>query len=153
VIDTTGWQGFVGMAILGGTSYPLYSIAGAYTNDWVPADTLAAVASQLVLLYGAGALSGPFLTSLVMGWLGDDGYLWSLLAIHAALGVFFAIRIAVSREPFRDKPWNEVALAARVFYLPATAVGMGRRIRANRLTRVRLPGMDPIDDEPPTREP
>ena len=48
------------------------------------------------------------------------------------------------RTPLTAKPWNEVAMAGRVFYLPATAVGMGRRIRANRLARVQLPGMPPM---------
>ncbi|MEZ5295806.1 MAG: MFS transporter [Ilumatobacteraceae bacterium] len=29
--------GLAAMVLIGGTTYPLYSIAGAYTNDWVPA--------------------------------------------------------------------------------------------------------------------
>ena len=36
------------------------------------------------------------------------------------------------REPLRAKPWNEVALAGRVFYVPVTVVGMGRRLLARR---------------------
>ena len=42
---------FVLFALLGGLSYPLYSIAGAYTNDWVEPEHLNAAASQLVTLY------------------------------------------------------------------------------------------------------
>ena len=30
-----GWRGLAAMALLGGLSFPLYSIAVAYTNDWV----------------------------------------------------------------------------------------------------------------------
>lgn len=149
VLEPTSWMSFGAMGVLGGTTYPLYAIAGAYTNDWVPADTLAAVASQLILLYGAGALTGPFLTSMLMSALGTDGYLWSIAAIHAVIALFLVLRILQWRTPLRAKPWNEVALAGRVFYLPATAVGMGRRLRANRLARVRLPGMPPMEHDEP----
>ena len=61
------WLGYLAMALIGGTTYPLYSIAGAYTNDWVPAEQLTAAASQLVVLFGAGAFTGPFVASIVMG--------------------------------------------------------------------------------------
>jgi MFS family permease len=149
LLDPTHWMSFGAMALLGGSSYPLYAIAGAYTNDWVPADTLAAVASQLIVLYGAGALTGPFLTSMMMGALGSDGYLWALAAIHAVLALFLVLRMLQWRSPLTAKPWNEVALAGRVFYLPVTAVGMGRRIRANRNLRVPFPGAPPLDDDAP----
>jgi MFS family permease len=149
LLEPTSWASFGAMAVLGGTTYPLYAIAGAYTNDWVPADTLAAVASQLIVLYGAGALTGPFLTSMLMSALGTDGYLWSIAAIHAVLALFLVLRMLQWRAPLRAKPWNEVALAGRVFYLPATAVGMGRRLRANRLARVQLPGMPPLEHDDP----
>lgn len=149
LLEPTGWASFVAMAVLGGTTYPLYAIAGAYTNDWVPADTLAAVASQLIVLYGAGALTGPFLTSMLMSAIGTDGYLWALACVHGAIAAFFVVRMVQWRAPLRAKPWNEVALAGRVFYLPATAVGMGRRLRANRLARVRLPGMPPLEHDEP----
>lgn len=148
-IEPTGWTAFLAMAVLGGTTYPLYAIAGAYTNDWVPVDTLAAVASQLIVLYGAGALTGPFLTSMLMGAVGTDGYLWALAGVHAVIAVFLVVRMVQWRAPLRAKPWNEVALAGRVFYLPATAVGMGRRLRANRLARVQLPGMPPLEHDDP----
>ena len=30
------WQGLLCVVVIGGTTYPLYSIAGAYANDWLP---------------------------------------------------------------------------------------------------------------------
>jgi hypothetical protein len=86
---------------------------------------------------------------MLMSALGTDGYLWSIAAIHAVIALFLVLRILQWRTPLRAKPWNEVALAGRVFYLPATAVGMGRRLRANRLARVRLPGMPPMEHDEP----
>ena len=138
------------MIAIGGTTFPLYSIAGAYTNDWVPTEKLTAAASQLMILYGAGAFVGPFVASVVMGIMGNDGYAWSTLCVHAAIGLFLTYRILRFRAPIRAKPWNEVALAGRIFYLPVTAVGMGRRIRSSRNRRVPLPGAD--HDEPAAAE-
>ena len=132
------------MVLIGGTTFPLYSIAGAYTNDWVPAEKLTAAASQLVVLFGAGAFVGPFLASIVMRSVGNSGFAWTVVGVHLAIGTFLVVRILQWRSPIRAKPWNEISLAGRAFYLPATAVGMGRRIRATRNRRVPLPGSDDV---------
>lgn len=136
------------MVLIGGTTYPLYSIAGAYTNDWVPTEQLTAAASQLVVLFGAGAFIGPFLASLLMSLLGNSGFAWTVVGVHVAISAYLCYRIVRFRAPIRAKPWNEVALAGRVFYLPATAVGMGRRIRDTRNRRLPVIGSDePIDED------
>lgn len=133
------WLGFAAMAGIGGATYPLYSIAGAYTNDWVPAEQLTAAASQLVVLYGAGAFAGPFLTSIVIGTAGVDGYVWATIATHVLIVLYLTARVVQWRPSVRAKPWNAVALETRAFQLPATAVGMGRRLRVAR----RRPFHDP----------
>lgn len=136
------------MVLIGGTTYPLYSIAGAYTNDWVPTEKLTAAASQLVVLFGAGAFVGPFLASVVMAAVGNSGFAWTVVGVHLLIGSFLLIRLFQWRSPIRAKPWNEVAIAGRVFYLPATAVGMGRRIRQTRNRRVPVPGSDAPTNDP-----
>ena len=73
----------VAMVLIGGTTFPLYSIAGAYTNDWVPTEKLTAAASQLVVLFGAGAFVGPFVASIVMDLVGTDGFVWTTSASTA----------------------------------------------------------------------
>ena len=144
VTDVGSWASMAAMIAIGGTTFPLYSIAGAYTNDWVPGDKLTAAASQLVVLFGAGAFTGPFIGSVVMSLTGNSGFAWTIVGVHAAIGCFLTVRILQWRAPIRAKPWNEVALAGRVFYLPATAVGMGRRIRQTRDRRVPLAGPDAV---------
>ncbi len=121
--------GLASMALVGSMTYPLYSIAGAYTNDGVPPEQLTAAASQLVLLYGAGAFVGPILGSFVMTAVGDDGYAWMIIATHVSIALFLLVRIAQYPSAVRAKPSNAVQLAGRVLYLPATAVAMGRRLR------------------------
>lgn len=129
------WPGLACMALIGGMTFPLYSIAGAYTNDWVPTPKLTAAASQLVLLFGAGAFVGPIIGSTVMDVVGADGFAWMTIATHAAIAVFLLARIVQYPASIRAKPWNAVPIAGRVFYLPATAVAMGRRLRPVRRRR------------------
>ncbi len=140
IVGPDGFTGLAAMAVIGGTTYPLYSIAGAYTSDWIPSEQLTAAASQLVVLYGAGAFVGPFLASIVMSIRGADGFVYATIGIHLAIGMYLSVRLVQNRSPIRAKPWNEVALAGRVFYIPATVVGMGRRVRQTRNGRVPAPG-------------
>ena len=127
--------GLTCMAVIGGLTYPLYSISGAYTNDWVPTERLTAAAGQLVLLFGAGAFLGPIIGAAVMGRGGANGFVWMTIGTHAAVALYLIVRIAQHPPSQRAKPWNAVPVAGRVLYLPATAVAMGRRLRPQRRRR------------------
>lgn len=129
------WPGLACMAVIGGLTYPLYSIAGAYTNDWVPTQRLTAAAGQLVLLFGAGAFVGPIAGAIVMGRVGADGFVWVTIVSHLAIAAYLTVRRLQHPASERAKPWNAVPLAGRVLYLPATAVAMGRRLRPQRRKR------------------
>jgi MFS family permease len=125
----THWMVLVWFALLGGLSYPLYSIAGAYTNDWIEPEHLNAAASQLVTLYGIGAVLGPVVAAGLMIGLGPGGFFWSLIILHGMIAAFLAYRIKAWRSPLTKRPWDEVSLPARAFYVPATIVAAGRRRR------------------------
>jgi MFS family permease len=124
-----GWKGSALMVILGALSYPLYALAAAYTNDWSPPDKLMAVASQLVMVYGAGALLGPLIVSTTMRLMGDQGYFWSVATMHGVLAAFMLYRLFAWRRPLIYGPWSEVNFHARAFYLPATMITWSRRLR------------------------
>jgi MFS family permease len=130
-----GWPGLACMFVIGGMTFPLYSIAGAYTNDWVPAAKLTAASSQLVMMVGAGAFLGPLIGSFVMDGVGDDGFPLMTVGTHAAIALFLFARVVQYPSSVRAKPWNIVPVAGRVLYLPATAVAMGRRLRPMRRRR------------------
>ena len=118
---------FVLFCVLGGFSYPLYSIAGAYTNDWIEPEHLNAAASQLVTLYGVGAVAGPFVAAGSMIAFGPRGFYWALVGLHLAVAVFFLYRMLAWRSPLAKRPWSEVSVPARAFFVPATIIAMGRR--------------------------
>lgn len=120
------------IAILGGCSYPLYSIAAAYTNDWIEPEHVNAAASQLVTLYGLGAVVGPFVAAGMMIAVGPKGFFWAAIGLHALLASFFVYRMKAWRAPLAKRPWSEVSLPARAFFVPATVVAMGRRYRRKR---------------------
>jgi MFS family permease len=130
-----GWKGSALMVILGALSYPLYALAAAYTNDWSPPDKLMAVASQLVMVYGAGALLGPLIVSTTMRLMGDEGYFWSVATMHGLLAAFMLYRLFAWRRPLIYGPWSEVNFHARAFYLPATMITWSRRLR-KKTTRI-----------------
>ena len=123
-----GWQGPAAMALLGGLSFPLYSIAAAYTNDWVEPEHVSGAASQLVLVYGAGALLGPPLTSLLLGTVGTDGFPWAMVGLHGLVAVFLVYRMFAWRAPLTTLTWDEASYSTRAFFIPANVVWMGRRL-------------------------
>jgi MFS family permease len=117
------------MGLVGGLSYPLYSIAGSYTNDWIEPEHVNAAASQLVTLYGIGAMFGPFAAAGMMIVIGPSGYYWSVIALHGLVALFLIYRMMVWRAPLAKRAWSEVSIPARAFFIPATIVAMSRRRR------------------------
>ncbi|MFZ4721481.1 MAG: MFS transporter [Ilumatobacteraceae bacterium] len=113
--------------LVGGFSYPLYSVVGAYTNDWIEPEHLTGAASQLVKMYGLGAIAGPILAGAMMGLIGPTGFPWALVGMHLVIALFFFYRMLAWRAPLAKRPWSEVSLPARAFYVPATVIAIGRR--------------------------
>jgi MFS family permease len=111
--------------VIGGLSFPMYAIGGAYTNDWVSPEHTSAAASQLVTLYGLGAMVGPLLAAPFLDMLGSDGYAWSIIVFHAAVLVFLIYRIRAWHAPLTTKAWQDVSFHGRAFFVPATIVSMG----------------------------
>jgi MFS family permease len=131
-LEVTSWWMVAVIAAVGGFNYPLYSIVGAYTNDWVEPEHLGAAASMIVTLYGVGAMAGPLVAAGFMEVLGDDGYPWSLVVLNALIALFFAYRIRAWHAPLMTRPLAEAGVPARAFFVPATIVVMGARRRRSR---------------------
>ena len=89
-------------------------------------------ASQLVTLYGLGAVIGPFAAAGMMILVGAKGFFWAAIILHGLIAAFFLYRIFAFRETLAKRPWSEVSLPARAFFVPATVVAMGRRYRTKR---------------------
>jgi len=90
-------KGWLTVAIffgIGGVSYPLYSLAIAYSNDWIPNERRAGAAMVLVTINGLGATIGPIIGSVTMRD-SPAGFYWTLAVIYGSLAVYLAMRIVV----------------------------------------------------------
>ena len=110
---------------IGGFSFPLYAVGGAYTNDWVSQEQMGAAASQLVTLYGLGAMIGPLVAAPFLDIIGTQGFAWSIISLHALVLLFLIYRIRAWHAPVTTKHWDDVSFHGRAFFIPATIVSLG----------------------------
>ena len=115
---------------IGGFSFPLYAVGGAYTNDWVSQEQMGAAASQLVTLYGFGAMIGPLVAAPFLDIIGTQGFAWSIISLHALVLLFLIYRIRAWHAPVTTKHWDDVSFHGRAFFIPATIVSLGVNRRA-----------------------
>ena len=76
-------------------SLPMFSIILAHTNDNIPKEKFVAAGAGLQLLFGLGAMSGPFLCSVFMDWVGPNGFFVFLFFFHSIIGLFGIYRMGV----------------------------------------------------------
>ena len=117
--------------LIGGFSFPLYAIGGAYTNDWVSPEQMGAAASQLVTLYGLGAMIGPLVAAPFLDIIGAQGFAWSIISLHMLILLFLIYRIRAWHAPVTTKHWDDVSFHGRAFFIPATiaSFGVGRKTK------------------------
>jgi MFS family permease len=100
-------------AIWGAMSFPVYSLAVAHANDRAEAGSFVMVSAGLLLMYGIGAIIGPFIASTLMTF-GNAGYLFLFTGIvHLLLAIYVVTRRFIRPQPagFDHKPFSE-ALAS-----------------------------------------
>jgi MFS family permease len=94
------------MFLLGGLSYPLYSLALSHVVDVLPPGEAVTGSVAVVFLYGVGAIAGPIAASVAMGLVGPSGFFWSIAVVHLAIGVYGTGRLVT--RPVIEKtvePW------------------------------------------------
>jgi MFS family permease len=120
--------GLVGaMFLLGGLSYPMYSLALSHVVDVLPPGQAVTGSVAVVFLTGVGAVFGPLSASVTMDVFGPDGFFWAIAAVHLAIGVYGLARVV--RKPVIDEtvePWLAVP-ARSTFVLRRARPGRQRR--------------------------
>ena len=86
---------FIFVGLYSSLCLPLFSLNLAHTNDFVPKSQFVAAGGGLQLIFGIGAISGPILCSLFMGWFGLNGLFVFLIIAHAIIGSFGLYRMKV----------------------------------------------------------
>jgi MFS family permease len=91
----------LGISLLGAAwgafAFPLYAISVAHANDHADPSEYVMVSGGLLLMYGAGAIAGPFVASAMMTAVGPLGLYLFTAGIHALLVIYTLQRI-VRRE-------------------------------------------------------
>lgn len=93
----SGLDSFAGLIVFsaawGFIAFPIYSIAVAHANDKATPEDYVMVSSGLLLMYGAGAIVGPFLASSLMTVIGVPALYAYTGGVHLLLVAFVIGRI------------------------------------------------------------
>lgn len=96
IVTLSGNAGQVGITLMGAAwgafAFPLYAIAVAHTNDFADSNEYVMVSGGLLMMYGIGAIAGPFLASTLMAQTGPTGLFMFTAGIHIALVLYSAQR-------------------------------------------------------------
>lgn len=122
-----GWQIYASVFVLGGLSFPLYSLSLSHVNDLLPAGQAAAASAVFVFVSGVGAISGPLIASYAIDTFGPRGLFWVVGLIHLLLAVFVMARIfirerrvdTIDQIPFVGVAMRSVLVARRPRRKPA----------------------------------
>jgi MFS family permease len=79
--------------IIGGVANPLYSLAIAYTNDYLEPADMASASGGLLFLNGIGAIGGPLAVGWMMEAIGPGGFFLFISIIMAALSAYAVWRM------------------------------------------------------------
>jgi hypothetical protein len=86
----------------GAIAFPLYAISVAHANDYAEADDYVMISSGLLLMYGIGAVAGPFAASAIMTWTNAAGLYAFIGIVHLCLAAYVSYRM-LRRESAPDE--------------------------------------------------
>ena len=93
---------FIYVALYAGMAIPLFTLNLAYVNDYIPKEKFVAAGGGMQIIFGMGAMTGPFICSLLMNKFGTNGFFIHLLFFHLVIGAFGLYRI--TKRTYEDNP-------------------------------------------------
>jgi MFS family permease len=108
-MNDRGWSLIGAMFLLGGLSYPMYSLALSHVVDVLPSGQAVTGSVAVVFLTGVGAIFGPLSASVTMDLIGPDGFFWAIAVVHLFIGLYGLARVARRPSiPEKAEPWLPV---------------------------------------------
>ena len=86
---------FIGAALFGIATFPIFSVATAHTNDFTDPAKSVEVNASLMFIYGIGAIFAPFVTSNLIDLYGPSALFAFIALAHLILVVFSLSRMLV----------------------------------------------------------
>jgi len=102
LVGVVMWWSFEGLSTLslmllsaawGAIAFPMYAVSVAHANDYANPDEYVMISSGLLLMYGIGAILGPFSAPAVMKFAGPGGLYLFAAAMHLLLLGYIVFRI------------------------------------------------------------
>ena len=113
-------------ALFGFLTFPIYSVAAAHAHDFATSDERVELSAALLFFYAVGAISAPYLTSLLIATYGPPALFGFIAVGHGLLVIFGLLRM-------RARPTNPERTA--YVYAPRTSPLIGRLLRRARERR------------------
>jgi MFS family permease len=123
-LDPSSFAAVVAMFLLGGTTFPLYSLGIAHTADWVDHKHLNGASAVLVRTSGIGALFGPVVAGVLMAQVDLSAFFWVVSIVHGIIAVYIGSRILVRDAAPLERQRRFVPFPARA---SAVVVNLIRR--------------------------
>jgi len=93
---------FIYVSLYAGMAIPMFTLNLAYVNDYISREKFVAAGGGMQIIFGMGAMAGPFLCSLLMSKFGTNGFFVHLLSFHLIVGIFGLYRI--TKRSYEDNP-------------------------------------------------
>jgi len=106
-LATTKFWFYIFLVLFSFASLPMFAIIFAHTNDFIPKAKFVAAGAGLQFAFGLGAISGPFLCSILMNIVGSNGYFIFLIFFHSLIGIFALHRMRIRTTA--DNPDSQFA--------------------------------------------
>ena len=90
------------ITIYAGFALPMFTLNLAYVNDFIDKERFVAAGAGLQIIFGIGAMGGPFLASIFMNIYGANGFFVYLAIFHLLVGFFGMYRI--TKREYEDNP-------------------------------------------------
>ena len=90
------------ITIYAGFALPMFTLNLAYVNDFIDKERFVAAGAGLQIIFGIGAMGGPFLASIFMNIYGANGFFVYLAIFHLLVGLFGMYRI--TKREYEDNP-------------------------------------------------
>lgn len=99
----------------GAVSFPIYSISIAHANDYAQPEDYVMVSSGMLLMYGVGAIAGPFIGSVFVSMFSVGGIFLPIAIADGLLAVYILYRMFQREQASEDDQiaFSE-ALAAQI---------------------------------------
>jgi len=93
---------FIFIILLSGMTFPMFALNLALVNDYISKEKFVAAGAGLNMIFGLGAIAGPLICSVLMNFLGPNGFFIHLLIFLIAITFFGIYR--VNKRVYEDNP-------------------------------------------------